>query len=325
MEQHGQVPKHQRLARAADVPQVVVEPLPAGLRERVEQRLSHHLAPVPDDLLVRAVHELEHVVGAAEDGEKRWRLAEDRLQMRVLDLHRPEQRLPLPLGLNPWGGLRADDECAADGAVVVVDRAIAVRPVHLLQAPIPHDGDEVVFVPRRLPARHHPLDLRADDGPDVRPELRATHSQRPRVAPTLPERRTVGVVVDLDQVSPPPEEHRVPRGEHDADGGAQARGPALDGPERGGGPVEGTTPRGHLAVADEDRAERPGRVSARHAKPCDLPHLCGDRRQLTVRRPNGKRRASERQAKGGAPTGRACGVIGSLVHHRSLAPHDPWF
>src|SRR3954451_11324547 len=67
----------------------------------------------------------------------------------------------------------ANHEHAAD-TIILIDRAIAVGPVNLLQSAIARHRNELVLVPGRAATAHHLLDLRPDNGPDFSPALATT-------------------------------------------------------------------------------------------------------------------------------------------------------
>src|SRR5579885_1673820 len=104
--------------------------------------------------------------------------------------------------------------------MVIPDRAVAVRPIHLLQLAIPHYGNQLVGVPGGLALRHHGFDLRPNDRPDLGPAIDPALSYRGRVFIGT-NAGTVTVVVELYEFRPPPEKHGVPRGEHKIDTGHQ--------------------------------------------------------------------------------------------------------
>src|SRR5918993_4977868 len=61
----------------------------------------------------------------------------------------------------------------------------------------------------RPSAAHHVVDLRPDRRPDLLPALASTLAHGGRVF-TVAEARDIGVGVELNEVGPPPEKHRVP-------------------------------------------------------------------------------------------------------------------
>ena len=124
------------------------------------------------------------------------------------------------------GHVVADHQHAADAAGrLVVDRAVAVSPPHILAPAVAGDRHQLVLVPGRAPPRHDQLDLRADDVPDLGPALAPALAERAGMA-LRSHRLAVGVVVELDQLRAPPDEHRVAAVEQQPDGRAQALRPA---------------------------------------------------------------------------------------------------
>src|SRR5258707_6071272 len=68
------------------------------------------------------------------------------------------------------GHIAAHHEHAAN-AVALVNRAVAVGPVDLLQLAVTRDRNQLGLVPRRHATAHHLLDLRTDNMPDFGPAL----------------------------------------------------------------------------------------------------------------------------------------------------------
>src|ERR1700688_3319162 len=118
------------------------------------------------------------------------------------------------------GHVAANDEHAAD-AIIFVDRAKAVGPVDLLELAVTGDRNELVLMPRRTCAAHHLLDLRTDNVPDFSPALPSALAERAGVAFGT-HGLAVGVVIKLDELRTPPDEHRMVGVEQDAHRGPQA-------------------------------------------------------------------------------------------------------
>ena len=118
------------------------------------------------------------------------------------------QRAQPPLAHHARCRLGADDERAANAARLVEHRRISVGPVALFDPPVAKDRDERVLVPARFRASHDIVDLRPDDGPDLPPAVGAPLAHRRRVF-AVSEAGKVRVVVELDEIRAPPEEHRV--------------------------------------------------------------------------------------------------------------------
>src|SRR4051812_129847 len=128
------------------------------------------------------------------------------------------------------GDVAAHHQHAAD-TVVLVDRAVAIGPPDLLEPAVARHRHQLVLVPGRAAAAHHLLNLRADNGPDFFPAFAARLAQRARV-PLRTHGLAIGVVIELDQLGTPPDEHRLVGIEQDAKRGPQALRPAVRRPDR---------------------------------------------------------------------------------------------
>ncbi len=159
------------------------------------------------------------------------------------------QRPQAPLAQDAAGVLRAGAEDSAHAARVVRRGAVGKGEVGLFGVPMPLHEQERLFVPRPPAFLHHDVRLRAYGAPDVPPDLRSGPAEGRGVA--LAEDGDVGVVVEVDELASPPDEHGIARVEHDADGGLQALRPPLDRSDRRPGPVERAHPLAHLSAADE--------------------------------------------------------------------------
>jgi hypothetical protein len=148
------------------------------------------------------------------------------------------------------GHVAANHEHTAD-AVVLVDRAVAVGPVDLLQPAVARDRNELVLMPGRTAATQDLLDLRADDRPDFGPAFPAALTECARVA-LRSHGLAVGFVIKLDELGAPPDEHRVIGIEQDTHRGAQTLRPTFRRPERTCRPVIGPRQRAHLPAAGEE-------------------------------------------------------------------------
>ena len=233
---------NEALARRVHAVEQLVEALSLQLGERLTHGLADEASAV-EQPVVGLVDKLEDVLGAGEDRDEAWRL-----------LEKPALPLGLgrapPLGEHGLRGLGADDEDAADAVRrrLVVDRAVAVGPVDLVQPAEARDRHGPVLVPGRAAARHDEVHLMADQVPDLRPDLAARLAERPRVA-LRAERAAVGVVVEAEEVRTPPDVHGVPGVEDEADGGLQRPRPSLGRAQRRRGPVVRAHERAHLATA----------------------------------------------------------------------------
>src|ERR1041385_2094753 len=148
------------------------------------------------------------------------------------------------------GDVAAYDQHAAD-AVILVDRAVAIGPPDLLEPAMPRHRHELLLMPGGTPAAHDLLDLRTDDRPDFGPAVAAALAERARM-PLRAHGLAIGVVIELDQLRTPPDEHRVVGIEQDANGGPKALRPAVRRPDRSGRPVERARQLTHFPAAGEE-------------------------------------------------------------------------
>src|SRR3978361_2079737 len=99
----------------------------------------------------------------------------------------------------------ADDQHAPNFAVVV-DRAVAIGPPDILPYTVAGDRNQSILVPHRAAAAGDQIDLRADDRPDFGPALAPWSPQRRRV-PLRSHRSGIGIVIELNKILAPPDEH----------------------------------------------------------------------------------------------------------------------
>src|SRR5882672_5741213 len=155
------------------------------------------------------------------------------------------------------GHVTAHDKDTANAAIVV-DRTIAIGPVDLLQPAVTRDRNELVLMPGRASAAHHLLDLGTDDLPDFSPALPSALSKRARVA-LGSHRPAIGIVIELNELTTPPDEHRVVGIEQDPQCGPQTLRPGVRRTQGGCRPVMRTHQRAHLpATGEEIRRDRFG-------------------------------------------------------------------
>ena len=105
-----------------------------------------------------------------------------------------------------------------DGEMALLDVAVAVD----LELDVLHPGGGAAV--ERL------IDQRTDDVEDLAPAF--AHRPAEELRMLRAEHRAIGVVVDLDVLRPPPQEHREAVGEQQAHHHAQTRRPAVRRPER---------------------------------------------------------------------------------------------
>jgi molybdopterin converting factor subunit 1 len=238
----------------------------AGFIDRVEEREKALLfglrngfadgfadeASLSDELLIEGVDHFEDVVGAAKDGEEGWSLLEETVEPFLACAE-------VLLGEEASGCVGADDKGAADDSGGVADGTVAVGPVDVFEFSVAEDGDELVFVPGGFAGGHDGVDLRTDDRPDLRPAVDAALAEGAGML-VGSDAGAVGVVVELDEVFAPPEEHGIAGGEEGVDSDQQDVGPLFDGANGSLAPIKGTGTICHLAGAvDETLAGCRGR------------------------------------------------------------------
>ena len=141
--------------------------------------------------------------------------------------HGPEitQCPKLAGALHLLGRLLHGDQHTADRAAIIGNRAVGEREVGLLEKALSLDRQQQVLVPRRRAAGQDSFGHGPDDVPDFGPDLVAGRSDRPRML--VAKDGAVPVVVDLDEIGPPPDQHGESTAEHHADNGPQAGGPGF--------------------------------------------------------------------------------------------------
>src|ERR1700739_4801983 len=147
------------------------------------------------------------------------------------------------------GDVAANHEHAAD-AVIFIDRTEAVGPVDLLQPAVAGDRYELVLMPRRTAAAHHLFDLGTDNGPYLGPAFAAALTKRARMA-LGSHGLAVGIIIELNELLAPPDEHRVVGVQQNPYRGPQTLRPGLGGPQRICRPVVCACERAHLPAAGE--------------------------------------------------------------------------
>ncbi len=222
---------HVALAARIDLVQQLIDALTRQLRE--------HLAHRAADVIARAGHFDIGVVDVfievrrtRQDAHEPGHLAEQLFEVGAL----PGLAQPL---LDAVGGFQRRDEDAADagGAGRVGRRAVAQGEAGVIPAVgSTLDAQQHVACEHRfaLPAEDllvQSFDLR----PDLGPGLAGGPAQRPWML--VAEYEPVAVVVDEHELRPPPQGHRKAGRQHDVDGHAQARRPALHRSQRSGRPV----------------------------------------------------------------------------------------
>ncbi len=188
------------------------------------------------------VCEFEDVAGTVEDSEEGRSLIEQIGEPLCLLLEELA-------GHDSFCGFSADDEDSAD-VLTAADRTVAVGPVDVLEFAVAIDGDELVLVPAGFAAGEDRFDLGADDRPDLGPALFSALAKGTRVL-VLADAGTVSIVIKLDVLFTPPEEHGMAGSEDGVDGGDEGLRPLLDGTDRSHAPVVGTREVRHLTCAKD--------------------------------------------------------------------------
>src|SRR5882724_1419334 len=149
-------------------------------------------------------------------------------------------------------------------ACLAADGAEREGEVALLTIPGAVGRKEEVVGEGRVAPPQRTLEHRSDDVPDVEPALASGSPQGTRVLAGA-EYRTVGVVVERDQLRPPPDHHRDRGAEAEAECAPQGGRPAFDGAERRRRPVDGAHERRRLARKQAPELGALGRLGVRES------------------------------------------------------------
>ena len=142
------------------------------------------------------------------------------------------QKRDAPLRDDLLGNLVHRGEHPADTVrrALIRHRTVGDGEVALLEVAVAVDLELDVLHPRGGAAVERLIDQRTDDVEDLAPAFAHRAAEVLRVLRA--EHGAIGVVVDLDVLGPPPQEHREAVGEQQAHHHAQAHRPALRRPER---------------------------------------------------------------------------------------------
>ena len=138
---------------------------------------------------------------------------------------------------------RAEDAADAVARIGVGQRTVRPREVRFADEAMPVDVEQNVLVPRRRAAVLDREQLRSDRVPDLAPAVARCLAQSDGMFAA--HDRKVGVVVELDEVRPPPEHHREAAGQHDVEDRPQFQRPGFRGTERCARPIRCGHERGH--------------------------------------------------------------------------------
>ena len=125
---------------------------------------------------------------------------------------------------------------AADAAVVCWDRAIGEGVVGLLRIAVALHDEELRFHIGAFLAAHRLGQHGRDVVPDLAPDFLGRPAERPRMLAA--DDRLVGVIIEVDQLGPPPDPDRLAGSQHNADRGLETLRPSFRRTERRRRPVE---------------------------------------------------------------------------------------
>src|SRR5208283_4796964 len=131
-----------------------------------------------------------------------------------------------------------------------IDGTVAVGPIDVFQPAISIDWNQLILMPACLAPRHDRLDLRKDDRPDFRPAFPPLLPQGCRML-SFTEAEPVSVVIKLDKVFAPPQEHGVARVQQGIHKAQQDLRPTINRANWSLAPIEHASQIGHLADPEE--------------------------------------------------------------------------
>src|SRR4029077_8174900 len=187
---------------------------------QLRQRLSYRLADdvtMTDQLAIRRVRELEDMLWPTEYAHEPRRLSK-KLSQTGAFVSKLKISLSKLFCQNVLSGhVVADHKHAAD-LVLDVDGAIPIGPPYVLTPAVTRHWHKLIDVPCGAFAGHNEFNLGPNDVPDLHPTIITALAERTRVT-FRPHGLPVGVVIKLDQLRSPPDEHRVLAGEQKANRG----------------------------------------------------------------------------------------------------------
>ncbi len=146
------------------------------------------------------------------------------------------QQRQLPLSDDALGIVRVGAKNPADRAVIRGNRAVRKGVVGFFGVAVALHDQELGFHIGALIAAHGLRQHRSDILPDFVPDDGGRLAERGRMLTAYD--RLIRIVAEIDEVGSPADPDRLPRCQHDADGGAQAFRPSFLGAERGAFPIE---------------------------------------------------------------------------------------
>jgi hypothetical protein len=120
----------------------------------------------------------------------------------------------------------------------------------LPQPALTGDRHQLIFVERSLAAIHHLLDLRTQDAPDFVPAIPAALAQR-RGMEVRSRGLAIGVVIELNELRSPPQQHRLMGIQQQAHSRPQALRPGFRRPQRATVPAMSARQSAHFPAAGE--------------------------------------------------------------------------
>ncbi len=119
----------------------------------------------------------------------------------------------------------------------------------LFAIPVPLHDQQQRFVVGSFVGGHGRLGARSHLIPNLAPHYGRGLAERPGMFAA--DDRLIGVVVEIDQLVAPPDEHGLARGEHDADRGPKRLRPGFDGAQGSARPIHGTHQLAQFPAAGE--------------------------------------------------------------------------
>jgi hypothetical protein len=193
--------------------------LPLDLGKCFTHRLTDHI-PVADQPHIARIGELDHVVRPTQKGHEAWGLLEEFCEPILLGLQRGAC-------INRLGGFQGCIEQADHSPILVSDWADAIGEMSRFGATVTPQFERCVHEIGCL-ARERLLDQGREDAACFWPNLKEWLSKDLCLGT---EKRSVGIVVDRDEVGTPSYDGRHLRPKGHAKGDAQRRRPSLGRPE----------------------------------------------------------------------------------------------
>src|SRR5687768_12872801 len=142
--------------------------------------------------------------------------------------------------------------------------AIAERPVNIFDPSIPEDRHEFVLDKKRLTGVADLFNQRVNDRPYLRPAIHSPLAKSGRMLPVVTQARAVCVIIKLDHLTAPPEEHGKIRSQNDTYSSAETLRPSFEWADRSFAPIVSACQSPHFASAFQIRMS--GRFSNKDHK-----------------------------------------------------------